>query len=50
MRANQPRPAKPEPGHTWRDCGHRADYTSEAEHDRDCPAFDPDPAVRERAR
>lgn len=24
--------------HTWRECGHRADYASPAEHDRDCPA------------
>jgi hypothetical protein len=25
-------------GHTWLGCGHRADYASEAEHDRECPA------------
>lgn len=33
---------KPEPtaAHEWRTCGHRADYASDAEHDRDCPAVD----------
>lgn len=29
-------------GHEWRTCGHRADYASEAEHDRDCPASEVD--------
>lgn len=27
--------------HTYAECGHRADYASEAEHDQDCPAMDP---------
>jgi len=26
--------------HDWRDCGYRADFASEAEHDRDCPELD----------
>lgn len=31
-------PADIDAARAWRDCGHRADYASAAEHERECPA------------
>jgi hypothetical protein len=36
----QPEPCDPaaDAARAWRDCAHRADYASAAEHERECPA------------
>jgi hypothetical protein len=31
--------------HRWQECGYRADFASEATHDRECPGMDPEPTL-----